>query len=78
MILILQDNEPLVVHKRIDGKYHVDNIEDQPLSKGQLARLMVKLGYQLHELAFALEEFREYPELSEAYFGMDGLFMYCK
>ena len=56
----------------------MDNIEDQPLSKGQLARLMVKLGYQLHELAFALEEFREYPELSEAYFGMDGLFMYCK
>jgi hypothetical protein len=78
MILLIDDSEPLVIHKRIDGKYHVDKIEDQPLSKGQLAKLMVRLGYQLHELAFAMEEFRMYPELSEAYFGMDGLFMYCK
>ena len=73
----------LIIKKR-GNKWIVDPIDDEPLTRYELNRLLMYShrsgGFQIRieEVAMMYEEFRRNPNFTEAHFGIDGYFLFAK
>lgn len=72
------DEDPILITRHGSTEFIVDNIDDMPVSAKQLLKLLTRLGYKSREVHLMLEEFKANPRFTEAHFGMNGLFLYCK
>lgn len=71
--------DPWVVCKTDGGRYCMEGIEDQPLSKRELDALLYRvLRMPAEEVAFMHLEFQEDKSKTKAYFGLNGTLLYTK
>lgn len=68
--------------RKIGRLFYVEGVEESKedgLTKRQLYILLHKLiGTHAEEIAFMLLEFKDNPEFSQAFFGINGFFLYAK
>jgi len=60
-------------------RYFIDPVNDEPLSRQQLTKLLFHvMGLHIEEIAFMYEDFRQHADRKKAYFGMNGLYLYSR